>query len=290
MDESTPLFAFHAYQAIGRGQLHEAVELCAHGISQFPDYLSGYVVLAKAYDALGMTTDARLIRSAAAERFVGLAPAKSDAPDQSDVPDVPDQSDAPDVPEQPDVPAVSVPQVLPSASHSMQSLRLVTMVPATEGRVIRAASVRLIPGLEFTSLRFEGAKTRGRRIIQNLSDPPPFRTFNAPLKPTRVAGQGASATSAKMANARRPLSLEELAGRLESARMPRHVDTSKVPSAPIDVAAGSTLVTDTIAGIYLAQEAFDKALEAYRELQARYPDRHDHYQARIDDVLRRMPS
>jgi len=164
------------------------------------------------------------------------------------------------------------------------------MVPATEGRVIRAASVRLIPGLEFTSLRFEGAKTRGRRIIQNLSDPPPFRTFNAPLKPTRVAGQGASATSAKMANARRPLSLEELAGRLESARMPRHVDTSKVPSAPIDVAAGSTLVTDTIAGIYLAQEAFDKALEAYRELQARYPDRHDHYQARIDDVLRRMPS
>ncbi len=148
MDESTPLFAFHAYQAIGRGQLHEAVELCAHGISQFPDYLSGYVVLAKAYDALGMTTDARLIRSAAAERFVGLAPAKSDAPDQSDVPDVPDQSDAPDVPEQPDVPAVSVPQVLPSASHSMQSLRLVTMVPATEGRVIRAASVRLIPGLD----------------------------------------------------------------------------------------------------------------------------------------------
>jgi len=307
MDDISPLFAFHAQQAIGRGQLRDAVELCANGISQFPDYLSGYIVLARAYDALGMKTDARLIRTAAAERFVGLTALPSDPSDVSDQSDQSDVSDVSDVSDQSDQSAVSdqsdasdasdvsdvsaaaaPPPVLPSAGHSMQSLRLVTAAPATEGRVIRAASVRLIPGLEFTSLRFEGAKTRGRRIIQHLIEPPPFRTFHAPMKPSRPFGQGAPSKAAAAADAKRPLSLEELAGRLERARMPRPADIAKAPSAEVDVATSSSLVTDTIAGIYLAQAAYEKALDAYRQLQAANPDRHEHYQVRIDEVLRRM--
>jgi tetratricopeptide (TPR) repeat protein len=300
MEEVTPLFAFHAQQAINRGQLHDAVELCAHGIRQFPDYLSGYVVLAKAYDALGMTTDARLIRSAAIERFTfAVFPEYQATPaEQPEVSiDTPstqpsNQSEPPpELPNQASEPPQTVtiaPPLPPSAAHSMQPLQLITVAPATEGRVIRASSVRLIPGLEFTSLRFEGAKTRGRRIIQHLIDPPPFRSFHAPLKPTRIAGQGASVTAAVAADVKRPLSLEQLAARLERARMPRPAEIVKQASVEIDVTAASTLVTDTIAGIYLAQGALDKALEAYKQLQAAHPDRHHHYQQRIDDVLRRM--
>ena len=52
--------------------------------------------------------------------------------------------------------------------------------PPADDRVIRSASMRLIPGLEFTSLRFAGQR-RSDRSISALPQPPAFRTFNQPV-------------------------------------------------------------------------------------------------------------
>ncbi|MBU3740911.1 MAG: hypothetical protein FGM24_01350 [Candidatus Kapabacteria bacterium] len=190
----------------------------------------------------------------------------------------------------PSIPPVDVPG-LDAGQHT---LRLIHMAaPVDDHRIIRSAAVRLIPGLEFTSLRFEGVKQRGRRAIQQLSDPPAFREFHAPIRPMRrqPAAQPAQAQPAPSA---RPVSLEELAQRLERARMPRPgtAPAQPVPApapAPVKPSVQSTasapvVFSETMAGIYASQGAYDLAIQVYRTLQQKHPDRHDHFQKLIDDV------
>jgi len=334
IDSCTPTFAMQAAQSLAAGDAREAVELCANGIRHFPDYATGYIVLAEAYELLGMTSDALLIRNAARERFLVLArhtanrlpvsnethseetPAAAvQATESHDTPgehvaletvdaEVPQQATdteqatptlvgearllAMDVGLEPPAFQQSSVQATPpaSASHSMHPLRLVAAREPVEGRVIRASSVRLIPGLEYTSLRFEGTKTRGRRMIQHLLDPPTFRTFHAPMRANKVS-HGVS--NVPEPSGKKRLSLEDLAKRLERARMPRPTELAKAPPPePVLVHIGSSLVTETIANIYFSQGALEKALDAFRQLQARHPDQHEAYAAKINDVLKRM--
>lgn len=172
---------------------------------------------------------------------------------------------------------------IPTSERSM--LRIIeTSSQANESRIIRSASVRLIPGLEFASLRFEDMRTRGRRNIQILPPDPIFRTLGNALPlppPEQTAPQD-----------RRRLSLEDLARRLEEARIPRTSDQLTMPSANANVTTDQPrpAVTETIAGIYARQGALEKAIEAYEQLQILRPAEAERYAHIISKLRIRLES
>ena len=61
-------------------------------------------------------------------------------------------------------------------------------------------------------------------------------------------------------------------------------DLEKKPPAPDPLAERPkrNLVTETLANIYLQQQSYDKAIEAFTQLKAMHPDRADEFQALID--------
>ena len=270
----------------------------------YPDYLGGYVLLSKAYDALGRPLDARIILDEAQRRFPSFVPARANAID--------------DIEPMPAQPAYT-PELVPLASPAPEPLRAAPLATSTsplriidtahigdDTRIIRSASVRLIPGLEFTTLRFEGTKTRGRREIQTLSDPPPFRRFHPArrvLQPGTQQSHSVSGGRPHPQPASKPLSLEELANRLERARMPRSgeplaplpsVVPTTHPSIPTSANLGlpqpQTLVTETIARIYMQQGAYDRAIDAYAALAISKPEKNEEYQRIIAELTAKLNS
>ena len=262
-----PSFAVTAVSMLKKHQAVDAARLCASGLEFYPDYIAGYLLLAEAYSALNQTIDARLILDEAQRRFPRHNVPKIVEPIipieiPIEIPIAVPQVVAPVVPKE--VPR-SIP---PSAPQSV--LRIIDTAPfSKDQRIIRSTSVRLIPGLEYTSLRFEGMRQRGRREIAHLSDPPAFREFHTMRRTTRPAEAPVEP--------KRSVSLEELATRLEKARMPRQVEAlpPHVPSP--QVGGGPTVVTETIARIYMQQGSYDRAIDAFRVLQKSKPQQHTHF-------------
>lgn len=160
-------------------------------------------------------------------------------------------------------------------------LRLIEMAPVTtDTRIIRSASVRLIPGLEFTSLRFEGIRSRGRREITSLLDPPAFRTFHQVRRPTRSA----DAPEVR----KKPVTLEELAARLTDARLPKApaVD-QEISKEDFSAQQSPILITETIARIYMQQGSYELAIEAFKNLQKHKPEKHDEFDKLIKECERK---
>ena len=68
-------------------------------------------------------------------------------------------------------------------------------------------------------------------------------------------------------------------------------DDTQEDEAPVDVLAkksiadGGTVETETLALIYEKQGKFERAIAAYERLMERYPDKHDDYAKRIDNLL-----
>jgi len=166
-------------------------------------------------------------------------------------------------------------------------LQVIHSMPADEERKIRSTSVRLIPGLEYTSLRFEGMKMRGVRVIQNLAEPPSFRDFH--VQPRRSLLRSIDGSS--VASRKRPLSLEELAIRLEKVRMPRSGDVNAPPSSPPpsqSLSAPLPVITETLAKIYAAQGSYEMAIEAYRILQQRFPEKAAQFATTIEELRSKL--
>lgn len=277
---STPIasaFAVTAETMLAELRFAEAVHLCARGVTEFPNYVGGYVMLAKAYEALGQHHDATVMRTAAQERFPWYEPIVV-VPKQAvrDVQPTHIEVDEPEVV----IVAEPVHREQPSVLRMIDTAHLVN-----DERIIRSASVRLIPGLEYTSLRFENLRTRGRRDISFLSDPPPFRSFHTMrriTRPTETSGE-------QQREPRKAVSLEEIASRLERrTRMPRA--TEETEHSPAPEPNGPTLITETIARIYMQQGSYDRAIDAFRMLQRSKPDKHAQFEALIAECERARAS
>jgi tetratricopeptide (TPR) repeat protein len=177
-------------------------------------------------------------------------------------------------------------EVEPQPREQPSVLRMIdTAHLVNDERIIRSASVRLIPGLEYTSLRFENLRSRGRRDIAYLSDPPPFRSFHTMRRTTRPA----EPSREQRREPGKAVSLEEIAARLERrARMPRASDA--VEQVPPPEPNGPMLMTETIARIYMQQGSYDKAIEAFRMLQKSKPEKHAQFDALIAECERARTS
>jgi tetratricopeptide (TPR) repeat protein len=78
--------------------------------------------------------------------------------------------------------------------------------------------------------------------------------------------------------------LEELAQRLEKARIPA-IEEEKTISSPSFM---PSIVTETMANIYVQQGAFSQAIKAYQVLARNHPERLDHFEAIIADLRLRQ--
>lgn len=258
-----PSFAVSASALLSKNLPVDAARLCARGLEYFPDYVVGYLLLADAYRAMAQVGDAQLILDEARRRLPHYADLISKRS-----------------PVEKDVEMETLKAVEPKKHRDVESvLRIIDMAPPSgDQRIIRSASVRLIPGLEYTTLRFEGMRSRGRREISQLSEPPPFRAFHSMRRMARLTDLERQT--------RRPVSLEELAARLGKARMPRPADVP-APATPVQPPrSGPTVVTETIARIYMQQGSIDRAIEAFRVLQHAKPEQHSHFEALIVECER----
>lgn len=279
----------------------EAAQLCASGVEHYPDYIGGYILLASAYESLGQFHDAQMIREALHSRFPGLPLLRSYVQHEpasyspEDVPHVvldvevdskaevevevvhfqiEEFADDVDVPETKELGAIE-------HSYHPNVLRLIEMAPVTtDTRIIRSASVRLIPGLEFTSLRFEGTRSRGRREITSLLDPPAFRTFHQMRRTSRPAE-----TSEVR---KKPATLEELAARLHDARLPKTTTVEhEISKEDFSATQAPIIVTETIARIYMQQGSYELAIEAFKTLQQNKPEKRAEFEKLIKECERK---
>jgi hypothetical protein len=78
--------------------------------------------------------------------------------------------------------------------------------------------------------------------------------------------------------------LEELAQRIEKARIPV-VEEEKTVSTPSFM---PSVVTETMANIYVQQGAYSQAIKAYQVLARNHPERLDHFEAIIADLRLRQ--
>ena len=220
---ANPSFAREALSLLAKGQAEPALQLAAEGVKTFPTYLGGYIALADAYAALGYVDDAKVILNEAKRKFPTnyvvelrcqtlLSNSVDELRSQTSLSNSVDELRSPtslsnSVEQRSETTQLDNRVRQRSSStqldntvrqRSSPTLRLVNLAPPpSDDRIIRSASMRLIPGLEYTTLRFEGVKTRGSRSIQFLPEPPAFREFHKP--PTQQ---------------QRKVSLEELADKI----------------------------------------------------------------------------
>ena len=45
-------------------------------------------------------------------------------------------------------------------------------------------------------------------------------------------------------------------------------------------------ITETLANIYLEQKKYDKALEAFKKLGLKYPEKNSYFATRIEEILK----
>ena len=263
-----------------QGDEEAALQLAADGVRMFPTYIGGYVILADCYAALGDVDDARVILTEAKRRFpsrkvIQQREAALDRQPGTPVTEPPKHTLV--VRRRPKRESRDVP--VGTLERKESPLRVIELaLPSTDERIIRSSSVRLIPGLEYTSLRFEGSKVRGDRSITVIPEPPPFRTFHDPygkelVSKTRTQEQGT-------------VTLERLADRIGRVRMTSESLDAKPPAPdPLSEQPRQTLVTETLARIYMQQKSFDRAIESFRILTERYPDRTDEFQKLIEECI-----
>jgi len=253
-----PSFVTDVRSMLDNKQFESALQLSADGVRAFPTYLGGYVLLAESFSALGFESDAEAIAAEIARRFGRTARLKTPELEKLKTPEETEKKQ--------------------KAEKSRESpLRIIELAPqANDTRVIKSSSVRLIPGLEYTTLRFEGGKHRGQRILQPLSDPPQFREFHAPRKSGKQTDQPV---------VQKKLSLEELAERIGRVRI-TPADLEGKPPAPNPIQTPrASVVSETLARIYMEQRNYDKAIDALRILQSQHPTEHQRLQDLINKCI-----
>ncbi len=294
-----PTFAGTVLEQLQADLCEQALELASEGVRCYPSYIGGYIVLANSYLKLGYTDSARIILSEADRRFpnrlvvadmlLAITTAETEAALQI-TPPLPSPEPMPlEIPEQQstvtleplpesdyvhsEVPSATEDQLV-ERQHDSYPLRMIELAPpATDARLIRSTAMRLIPGLEYTSLRFEAATRRGGRSIHVLPEPPEFRTFHAP-KPGTPGNKS-------------PASLEKLAMRISKVRMEPTDAPQTAVSAP-EPQPASTVYTETLATIHMKQGNFALALVMLKAITPKNPEQEERLRLYIAECQKKL--
>ena len=187
----------------------------------------------------------------------------------------------------------------------VQRLKVVNTAGRGTKSTLRSSAMRLIPGLEFTPLRVQSGPTTLRRSLSSI-EYPPFPVIRgssmnispalvpAPLKESTLK---ASAKEYAKENSKRSRAdrkartgeaprtqLEELAQRLERVRTPMTEEPDSLSVRAADAASEPSMVTETMANIYVQQGAVEQAIKAYTQLARMKPERREEFEQRIREL------
>lgn len=164
---------------------------------------------------------------------------------------------------------------------------------------LRSRNLRLIPGLEYAPLRKDDTSPKFAPLVEDRNAPgsipmPPLQSSTTPpqasppaVPPAMRPESGTEARKKSVAEISRGdeesmTPLEELARRLESARIPAVKEHKEITEdAP---AFEPSLVSDTFAAILVSQGAYAEAIKAYQVLARLKPDRRGEYEKKIAEV------
>ncbi len=274
----SPLFARLADLYLSRQRVSEAVALCENGITLYPSYAGGHIVLGKCYQQLGEFTKARL----SYQRALVLSPYNTVV--HRLLVALPESVE--------DAPALS--SFVPPAAAEVQAGENAT--PAESPVPIQPVEERMD-----APLPAQAAWTPIYEPIPppTVSAPPdemapafdPFPTFEQyiDLHPTTeptmtleeyLKGRSSSPLSEPSTD------FESLAKKLQSAKRIVPADsTAEQASLVSDTPpAAQAIVSPTMAEIYVSQNEFDAALSAYDALIIRQPAQAALFAKRIEEI------
>lgn len=154
------------------------------------------------------------------------------------------------------------------------ALRIIESASQGEKVLIRASSIGLIPGLQFTPMSL---RRPARRFSSELPELPLFREFEK--QTIVIPGLQDSEIKTKTP-------LEELAARLEKARVAIvQEETPAVQESTVEIVSTAT---ETVAKIYESQGAFSQAVKVYKQLAQSKPELREKYEIAIER-LRNKP-
>jgi tetratricopeptide (TPR) repeat protein len=305
----SPLFARLAEMYLTRRRVGDALALCEKGVMVHPTYAGGQIVLGKCYWELGRVNKAR----SAFHRALDLAPyntvvqhllvtlpdaEEGDAEEERETGETADPVAAetiradermPDTAEQvPEPPKTIVGEIEAGQSDEFMG---------TAGEIEAGRSD------EFMGTTVEGEAEQFAEPTQ--AEAPafdPFPTFEEYLRLHPVSGtvmtleeylKGHPALPALPQAPKQPASdaatdFESLALQLQNAKRMVPADPS-VPDAPgtpdtPESDMRTTIVTQTMAEIYVAQKEYQAAIDAYQKLMEKQPEREHAFQQRIDAI------
>ncbi len=153
---------------------------------------------------------------------------------------------------------------------SYPALRIIESASQGEKVLIRASSIGLIPGLQFTPMSL---RKPARRFSSELPELPPFREFEQPV----IVEAELVETDVKTKTP-----LEELAARLEKARVA--IVQDETPTIQDNTVEIVSTATETVAKIYESQGAYSQAVKVYKQLAQAKPELKEKYEALIERI------
>lgn len=160
--------------------------------------------------------------------------------------------------------------VISSERLSYPALRIIESASQGEKVLIRASSLGLIPGLQFTPMSL---RKPARRFSSELPELPPFREFAQPM----IVEAELVETDIKTKTP-----LEELAARLEKARVA--IVQDETPTVQDNTVEIVSTATETVAKIYESQGAYSQAVKVYKQLAQAKPELKEKYEALIERI------
>lgn len=157
--------------------------------------------------------------------------------------------------------------------------------------------IRLIPGLEFSSLGMvESPSLPLHSTEHTVPAPPPFPSelsFHSPLTPpSSLETMPEMATDQEIAPILTPL--ETLARKLNQIRQEEppspSMPASEEPPSPSPERSSSAppIATDTMAQILVQQGKFAEAIQTYQKLQQQYPEKAAAYEQKIEELRQKL--
>ena len=157
--------------------------------------------------------------------------------------------------------------------------------------------IRLIPGLEFSSLGMvESPSLPLHSTEHTVPAPPPFPSelsFHSPLTPpSSLETMPEMATDQEIAPILTPL--ETLARKLNQIRQEEppspSMPASEEPPSPSPERSSDVppIATDTMAQILVQQGRFAEAIQTYQKLQQQYPEKAAAYEQKIEELRQKL--
>ncbi len=295
MNKISPLFAIEVDSLFSEGRIDEAYSLCSAGIEAFPEYSTAYALQSRILDAMGQVEESidivklglersrtsKILRKIAEEKNIstkGFQRKTQDNLQQNDnMLEVDKAADINEVKAPIDIHTthnVSKQDEIQTADISID-LQLRRLETAWNANLYslkwKANDISLIAGLEVHNTR--PIKTF-RHIPMDFPEFPPFPDIR---KKRNTASNAIEQLAVEISERKMFTPLEELAQRLERARIPVIHDDSTL-TENINV---PEFVTDTMAEIYEKQGAYEQALKAYQILAGNKPDKLQIYKPKI---------